>query len=395
MLTFTEELVLLLNDEDGAPLPIRQDVAACALAGAVLMDLAFDYRIDTDLEALFVNDRTPTGNPALDRILTKIAARTEVNGTVNDTKTWIGVLSVEEAPAIHEQTLAGLVERGILTVRESSIPWMRSRRYPSSDVRTASELRRRIADVLDSDEIPDPRDIALIALLDACEILPDIFPRQEMEDFRPRLALLRKMDLIGREVAGAIADIERSIIQAVRTRTAQFKKQLLILSGVSAVVALATLVAPRFPVADRFSAVFLERLWFDGGWQLWSGFALLGLSGAGVLAVLLLKVRSIARLGGFNWWRLAHLGFGIACVLALFAHTGFRLGTSLNAALMGCFLAVLVLGGLAGVCNNGAGELRKLGIKPKQRIIPMRLHIVALCPLPALLIIHVLIVYLY
>ena len=27
MLTFTEELVLLLNDEDGAPLPIRQDVA--------------------------------------------------------------------------------------------------------------------------------------------------------------------------------------------------------------------------------------------------------------------------------------------------------------------------------------------------------------------------------
>ena len=391
MPTFTEDLVLLLNDEDGAPLPIRQDIVACALAGAVLMDLAFAYRIDTDLEALFVNDRTPTGNPALDRILARIAARSEVC----DTKTWIGVLSVEEAPAIHEQTLAGLVESGILTVRESRLPWVRSRRYPSSDGKTAKELRQHVADVLTSDEIPDPRDVALISLLDACEILPDIFPRQEIEDFRPRIALLRKMDLIGREVAGAIAEIERSIIQAVRARAAQFKKLLLILSIAAGAAAFATLVAPGFPVADRFSALYFERLWFDGGWQLWSGFALLGLSGAGVLAVLLLKLRSIARLGGFNWWRLAHVGFGIACVLALFAHTGFRFGTSLNAALMGCFLAVLVLGGLAGVCTNAAGQLRKWGIKPKQRIIPMRVHIVALVPLPALLIIHIIAVYLY
>ena len=190
MLTFTEELVLLLNDEDGAPLPIRQDIVACALAGAVLMDLAFACRIDTDLETLFVNDSTPTGQPTLDRILTRIAARTEVC----DTKTWIGVLSAEEAPAIRDQTLAGLVESGILTVRVSRIPWIRARRYPSGDGKTAKELRRHVADVLTSDEIPDPRDVALISLLDACEILPDIFPRQEIEEFRPRLAPLRKMD---------------------------------------------------------------------------------------------------------------------------------------------------------------------------------------------------------
>ena len=208
MLTFTEELVLLLNDEDGAPLPIRHDTVECALAGAVLMDLAFACRIDTDLQALFVNDWTPTGKPTLDRILARIAARTEVCGT----KMWIGTLSFEEAPAIHEQTLASLVESGILTVRESRLPWIRSRRYPSSDGKTATELRQHVADVLTSDEIPDPRDVALISLLDACEILPDIFPRQEIEDFRPRIALLRKMDLIGREVAGAIAEIERSII---------------------------------------------------------------------------------------------------------------------------------------------------------------------------------------
>ncbi len=391
VLTFSEELVLLLNDEDGTPLPIRQDVVACALAGTVLMDLAFANRIDTDLEALVVHDPTPTGSPVLDRILTRIAARTEIC----DTKTWIGVLSVEEAPAIQEQTLESLVECGVLKVRESKIPWTRSRRYPSSDGKTARELRLHIADVLNSDGIPDPRDVALISLLDACDVLPDIFPRQEIEDWHPRIALLRQMDLIGREVAGAIAYIERSIIQAVRARAAQFKKLLLILSIVAAVAALATLLVPRVPVPVRFGPTLFERLWFDGGWQLWSGYTLLGLSGAGLLAVLLVKVRAIARLGGFNWWRLAHVGFGIGCVFGLFAHTGFRLGANLNAALMVCFLAALILGGLAGVCTNGAGQLRKMGVPPKLRVIPMRLHIIALCPLPALLIIHVLVVYMY
>ena len=181
MLTFAEQLVLLLHDEDGAPLPVRHDVAACALAGAVLLDLAFDYRIDTDLDALVVHDPTPTGHPVLDRLLARIAARTEIL----DTRAWIEVLSVEEGPAILELTLANLVERGALTVRKSRIPWVRSRRYPSGGGERATGLRAQIADVLNSDEIPDPREVALISLLDACEILPEVFPRQEMEDVRP------------------------------------------------------------------------------------------------------------------------------------------------------------------------------------------------------------------
>lgn len=390
MLTFTEELVLLLKDEDGSMLPIRQDVAACALAGAVLMDLAFDYRIDTDFEALVVHDRTPTGNAVLDRLLAKIAARVEVC----DTKTWIGELSAEEAPAVHEESLAGLVEQGVLTVRSSKFPLMGSRQWRGGG-ETVQKIRLRIVDVLYSHEIPDPRDVALISLLDACEILPEILPTQELADLRPRITLLRKMDLIGREVAAAIADIERSIIQAVRDRAAQFRKLLLILSAVAGSTAGATFVLPRVPVADSFGAALRMHLWFDSGWQLWTGYALLALASAGILAVVLMKVRRIARFGGHNWWRLAHAGLGVACVLALFAHTGFRLGANLNAALMVCFLTLLILGGLAGVCNNAAGELRRMGVPPKVRIIPMRLHTVALWPLPALVIIHVLAVYLY
>ena len=70
MLTFSEEmLVLLLEDAHGTFVPIPRTSIECALAGAVLMDLAFANRIDTDLETLMVTDRTPTGILMLGRTL--------------------------------------------------------------------------------------------------------------------------------------------------------------------------------------------------------------------------------------------------------------------------------------------------------------------------------------
>ena len=143
MLTFTEEiLLLLLDDKDGSFVPIPKVNLGCAIGGAVLMDLAFAYRIDTDPESLVVNDRTPTGNPILDPTLAKIAAQEQPTNT----RTWIRELSVEDAPAIREQALQSanaLVARGIVVQREAPNPtspaaarvmWaFRARRYPTID----------------------------------------------------------------------------------------------------------------------------------------------------------------------------------------------------------------------------------------------------------------------
>ena len=59
MLAFSEELLVpLLEDERGTLIPMPRTTIECALAGAVLMDLTFANRIDTDLETLTVTDRT-------------------------------------------------------------------------------------------------------------------------------------------------------------------------------------------------------------------------------------------------------------------------------------------------------------------------------------------------
>ncbi len=214
MLTFHEEImVLLLHDENGTFLPVSEHTLNRALTGAVLMDLAFANRIDTDPERLVVIDTTPTGDPLLDRILARIAAET---GSA-DSRTWIETLSAEEASSeqagtIRMAALDRLVERGVLERREEKFLWVfRARRYPTIDGKVEQEAKKRIADVLFSEEIPDPRDVALICLVDSCNILQTIFSKREIDRVEPRIEQIRKMDLIGREMAGAIADIERAI----------------------------------------------------------------------------------------------------------------------------------------------------------------------------------------
>ena len=389
-LTFTEEiLLLLLGEEDGAFLPVNSNAFECALAGATLMDLAFALRIDTDLESLMVLNENPTGMPMLDRVLAKIAAHPKVM----DAQFWVRLLASEEAGAIREEALASLADRGILEQRERR----RVGHYPMRDGTAQREIKLHIREVVLSDDIPDPRDVGRIALADACSIFPEVLSEREIRRAAPRIRQLRMMDLIGREVAGAIAAIQRTLLMAVQARLARFRKYVLVLATIGGLAALATILSPRIPIPDRFGPTILERLWGDGAWQEWSGYVLLVLSIAGFAAAAFRRVRFVARIGDQNWWRVAHAGLGISCVLLLFVHTGFRLGSNLNAVLMGCYLAALVSGACAGALMGGSTQLRRFGFAQVGKLtrLPMRVHVIALVTLPAPLIIHLLIVYLY
>ena len=77
MLRFAEEIMLLLlDDTSGDFAPVSELSLQCALAGAVLMDLALENRIDTDTERLILLDKTPTGDDLLDPTLANIAEST-------------------------------------------------------------------------------------------------------------------------------------------------------------------------------------------------------------------------------------------------------------------------------------------------------------------------------
>ncbi len=213
MLTFIEEILLLtLDDEDGSFLPIRDNTMDYVLAGAALLDLAFIYRIDTDPERLMLIDRTPPGIPMLDRVLERIAGSPEDRTT----RDWVETLAREEAENLREAALARLVDQGILETRDRKFLWVfRARRYPTIDGTVEREVKHRIADVLLSDQVPDPRDVAIISLADSCGILRSIFSGHGMDSLRPRIDQVRKLDLIGREVSDTIEEIERTMAMAM------------------------------------------------------------------------------------------------------------------------------------------------------------------------------------
>ena len=210
MLTFAEEvLVLVLDQERGelAPgLPPRS--LALVLSGAVLMDLALEHRIDTDPERLMLVDPTPLGDDILDPTLAEIAT----DGRGRDTGYWLE-RTARHRDQIQDAALTRLIKRGILESEAHGLLSLtpsvsRSRRYPVVDGKRVEEVRLRIMRVLFSDDVPDPRDIAMIALANACGVFRTLLSSAEREQVRDRIDLLQNLDLIGRTMGLAIRELD-------------------------------------------------------------------------------------------------------------------------------------------------------------------------------------------
>ncbi|MCY4439000.1 MAG: GPP34 family phosphoprotein [Deltaproteobacteria bacterium] len=195
-----EEFLLLLRDEDGTLSGAPEWLVRYALGGAVLMDLALENRIDTDVHRLFLTDLTEVGDRLLDPMLAEIA-RTE---QAHDALYWVEH-ATRHADKIREAALARLIENRVLKPRDDRFLWIfGARRYSVADVGSDSELRQRIREVLLSDVIPAPRDIVIITLADGCGLVAPLLSAGELAQAAPRIELLRKMDLIGRAFLNAL-----------------------------------------------------------------------------------------------------------------------------------------------------------------------------------------------
>ncbi len=204
-LTLPQELILmLLNEETGYFRQIAGWDLNCAIVGAVIAELSLQSRIDTDMESLFLIDDTETGNSVLDPILKEIASETDQRNA----QYWIERL-VPRADAIIDSTLEGLVDLEILDYHEgdywtlSNNAW-RSELFTDSEGGTAVQfVKARIANVIFNNEIPDPRDIIIVSLIETCDVMRFIF--QLDEESEERVEQICRMDLIARAISEAVA----------------------------------------------------------------------------------------------------------------------------------------------------------------------------------------------
>ena len=209
-LVFAEELqVLLLDRQRGGLVRTDNRNVRYAFAGAVLMDLAKEYRIDTDLERLTLTDSTPLGDEILDPLLVAMSGESDGAKTVY----WIERFSAPEiANQIQRRAVDRLIQRGIFDADPGGTIFLNNqvsltRRYPGIPPPEGQDVVLRVMNVIFSEDIPSPDETMLIALVDACGIFGHILSKTELAERRDRIALVRNLDLIGLSVRNAILSV--------------------------------------------------------------------------------------------------------------------------------------------------------------------------------------------
>ena len=209
-----EFLLLALEDQGGEFSRIPETSLSCGLAGAALMDLAIRGRVDCDLQHLWVADPTPTDSQMLNEVLAEIAAAPQRLHA----RDWIARL-MPQALRLRSEAIARLCERGVLRQEDHAYLWvLKARRYPVERGEERLEGKRRILALLFNQEIPDPEDVGLVALADACGVFERILDRKTLQEASPRIRQLRRMDLIGAEIAHT-AEVMNREIRAAERRT--------------------------------------------------------------------------------------------------------------------------------------------------------------------------------
>ncbi len=199
-----EELLLLtLEDRGGEFDRVPEAFLVCGIAGGALIDLSLRNKLDSDLSGVWAIDPAPTGDPVLDGVLAEIAGES----ARLDPRTWIVRLS-GKAMAMREAAIRQLCDRGVLRKEGPRYLW--------TATSAAHQTKKRIFDLLFSDDIPSPEDVALIAMADACFVFERILAPRELAKVQYRIQQLCRLDLIGAQIALAAQQLNLEFRAAER-----------------------------------------------------------------------------------------------------------------------------------------------------------------------------------
>ncbi len=212
-LRLLEELLILIEEEQVPNRTLRY-----ALAGAALMDLALEHRIDTDLETLYLTDAAPLDDDLLDPVLAQIAQGPQSQSC----EFWVRRIA-EKGDDLHQQVLERLAAQGIMESDDGGLFGLafrvrQSRRYPTAVAEsTEQEIHTRIMDILFNDDvIPSPRDAVIISLCQACDLFRQMLTAEEYDEVKGRIELIGRFEQSARALTEALRTM--TVAEAVASR---------------------------------------------------------------------------------------------------------------------------------------------------------------------------------
>jgi hypothetical protein len=186
-------LLLATNDTDGEP-SVPAYVLRTALAGAILAELDLIGAIELQGKHVRATDASPQTDFQHELELIRHKSRPHAP------KRWVSML---EGRAAVQRVYEGMASRGIVDqVGEKHLGLFRTVRYPEKDHGPEASLLKKVQAALKGGP-RDARTTALIALLEAAELLGKLFPAADRnraiklaKDYWPSHAVLDELRMI-------------------------------------------------------------------------------------------------------------------------------------------------------------------------------------------------------
>jgi hypothetical protein len=207
-LTIAEEVLLLAYREDTGKPIIGSMELDCALAGALLAELAVRGRVGFDGKKLRVENGSPLGDEELDATLSRIIGE----AGRHDASWWVGKLRMGR---LRKRLLTRLAARGVLSEQEGKILGIfPTTRYPELDPRHEQGVRERVRNVLTGAE-PDERTAVLFAVMHAAKLDRKAFPGAPKD----RVKEIAQGQWTGEAVRKTIASVHAAVVAATTAAT--------------------------------------------------------------------------------------------------------------------------------------------------------------------------------
>jgi len=216
-LRLSEELLLLaLDDEKGTIVSKASMAISYSLAGAVLLELVLQQKVQLDGKHLVLKDSRLTGDYIYDFVI-KLLSSSEKLRTI---EYWITKLG-DKIKEIKEKLLERLTDKGILEKVEGKVLWIFStQKYPTRYEKPEYVLRKRIHDIVIGGNEPDDQSSMLLGLIQASDLVKEVFRnKEEYKAAKKRIKELVEGDVVNKAVNNAVQAIQAAITAALITIT--------------------------------------------------------------------------------------------------------------------------------------------------------------------------------
>lgn len=212
LLLHEEVLLVALHDEKGTCPQPNTDLAVAASVAYELLR-AERVRLTEEKKPMLelVSDE-PVGEPALDEALGAIA-----DGKPKRLGWWVERLGGR--PDLRHATAKGLIERGVLERKEGGFFGLFGDRYPERDGAPEAGIHARVSQAVLTDGWVDDPTRALVAVLQAADLLGKVVDRKSLRARKARVRELSEGDAVGAALAEVLEAVQVAIVAATSAAT--------------------------------------------------------------------------------------------------------------------------------------------------------------------------------